>query len=340
MSRISLTRALAFLGVLLLAPPGTGHSVFEAQELELHVINDEGTDAIDAYGGYDITEVFLGGIHHDGAPAMYLRIELYGGPDAVTGLVPWTVTARFTTPNGPAERFLSTLDGTTFVTDFDHLDVEVEGTDVRVHRAVVLLDAVGLAQGAALADLVVESRHGDDLRDIAPGRIPVPGTNGALLYDDPLQIDGQGRIIDAPAIPLSSQYVGDVRAHRDGTTYVVEVQNGLRLGGQHLFLRPASDDPAWSVEVDVGAVELEANATGTFRVRAEPVEAAAEPLRLLILSDVGGRDEVEIHPNGAVTRGERTLLGAATAAVESPPATMGVALVALVALAVMHRRRR
>ncbi|HUR64246.1 MAG TPA: hypothetical protein VM241_07170 [Candidatus Thermoplasmatota archaeon] len=55
--------ALLALAALLLAPLAQAHNPSEASELETLLIEDEGTDLIEPYGGYDINAIYLGMAH-------------------------------------------------------------------------------------------------------------------------------------------------------------------------------------------------------------------------------------------------------------------------------------
>src|SRR6185503_14339231 len=103
----------ALLSALLLAPlaalPASAHATVEAAELETMVIEDEGTDLIDFYGGYDIVAVFLGAAHHPELGAglhgdgLYLRIELYGKPTGPTAAMANTIRVTFSAGNASVD---------------------------------------------------------------------------------------------------------------------------------------------------------------------------------------------------------------------------------------------
>lgn len=318
--------------------PATGHSTFEAQELEIHVINDEGSDMIEAYGGYDITEVYVGGIQIEGRPALYFRIELYGQLEPHTTVQEWDTVVSFDSPVGPVVRGFVTADGQTFQSSFDALEIEVEGRDVHVQRAILFLDALEMSVGDPIRNLVVKTYYGDDPRDVAPGGIYVPGTGGALEYPDPTQIDGKGRLVEAPAVPDPGLYIGAIHAQREGYTYTLEVQNGLKKGAQHMILSmPNGETPTWNTTIHDGVQEMEANATGTFRFTAQPARPDSQDLKLWLATDVGGLVELAVHADGRLTAGENVLLPRFEEASAKAPGPW--ALVAILAAAIIVRRR-
>ncbi|MEA3189954.1 MAG: hypothetical protein QOD77_536 [Thermoplasmata archaeon] len=329
-------RALLAILLLLALPAAEGHNTYQAQELEVHVLNDEGSDAIEAYGGYDITEVFVGGAYVQGiGDALYFRIEAYGRMEDTNGAMPWSLKVRFRGAGEPVERTLTTADGATFESDFDALQFEVEDRDLHVQRAVVALASVFLQPGDPIKDLVVESYFGDDLRDVAPGGIPVPGTGGALEYPDPTQIDGQGRLVEAPPAPSPEAYFGEVRATLAGANYTLEVDNALTAGGQHFFLRDClCEAPGWEFAITKGAQEVAANGTATFTFHAQAgPEAAARELELI--SDVGGRLPMTLDPDGTLRVRDQSF-----APPPAVPAPLPLAVVALGLAGALATRRR
>lgn len=339
--RLTTVAGLA-LAVLCLIPAAQGHGVVEAQELEVHVLDDEGSDAIEAYGGYDITDVLLGSAYlPEHGDTVYARIELYGLIQDQTAAMPWTVRVHYDGPDGPGMHFLSTSDGATFEHDFLQMDWEFEAEERSLHVQRAYLSSGGPVPGQPVRNLRIESFWGDDLRDVAPGGIPVPGSGGALEYPDPTQIDGEGVLVENPVPPATDAYFGAVAATRQGTTYTLNVSNGLTAGGQHVFLSFLEPDPAaWTQRLEVGEQVLAANGTGMFVFQAEPQGAGATPMLVQLSSDVGGRLVLEVRPDGSVhARGAELL--SATSPVEAngaPTFAVGLAAVALLAVAAFRRK--
>lgn len=333
--------AVLALGLAIL-PEVQAHGVVEAQELEVHVLNDEGSDVIESYGGYDITDVLLGSAYlPEHGDRVYARIELYGLIEPQNALMPWTVRVHYDGPGGPGTHFLSTSDGATFEHDFLQLDWEFDEEERSLHVQRAYLTSGGPVPGQPVHNLRVESFWGDDLRDVAPGGIPVPGSGGALEYPDPTQIDGQGVLVEAPVPPGTDAYVGAITATREGTTYTLNVTNGLSLGGQHITLAPLDPEaPAWGLQIDVGQVVLAANGTGLLVVQAAPKDAAAGPLILQLTSDVGGRLALEVHADGSLWTRGASLLGPSPAQGPEESPAIAPLFAGLAALAAAGLRRR
>lgn len=296
---------VAFALLTIVLPAAMAHNPVEAQELELLAIEDEGTDLIDGYGGYDIVAVFIGGAHHRelgqgvAGDGFYLRIELYGKPDGPNAVLPNAIHVRFAGGNGTVERTITTPDGVSFASDFDHLELEAEDVEVHVRRAFLLWSSVGLAPGSPIKDLVVETTYGDDPRDVAPGGIYVPGSGGAATYPDPTQIDGAGRLIEAPVPPAADAYFGAVTASARGNAYRVEVQSGLHNGAQHILAAPPAGGTAWNVSITSPAAEVAANGTYVLEFTAAAGPGASD-LAIDLLSDVGGRLRIAVAPDGVL----------------------------------------
>jgi hypothetical protein len=331
---------------LLAAFPAGAHGTFEASELELHILDDEGSDAIEPYGGFDIQDLFVGFAHDPdvGAGAagdgVYIRLELYGLM-ANSAPVPgqeWTVTVTMQTPDGPLSRTLSTVDGTTFTSDFDSLLYEIDDAERTTHvqRAFIAYATSGLNPGDLVGPFLVESRVNGDLRDLAPGGIPLPGTNGAAMYPDPTQIDGEGALVDTVTLVGPELYV-KVAAVASPGGFDVIVTSALGQGAQHVFVQPV-ETTGWTYELKgTTTAPLEANGTLNFTVFAQSTNATG-PLRLEVQTDVGGRADLWIAPDGTLYGpGNLTVAAGAEAPRESPAFGWATPLL-LVAVALLRRR--
>lgn len=342
--------------VAVLAAPVQAHGSYEANELEVHLLNDEGSDAIEAYGGYDIQDLFIGFAHDPDVGAglagdgFYLRIILYGLHEnaATAGAgqavpLPWTVTVEATTPAGVLTRSLSSTDGVTVTGDFDSLEYEVDTAErtTLVQRAFVSYAGSGLAPGQAIGPFRVLSRVGDDLRDVAPGGIPVPGSDGAAEYPEPTAIEGRGVVTETVALQAPTAYVDiDAVASAPGT-YRLNVSSALTQGAQHAMLQPVSS-ASWDVRTEGETMsEVSANVTLSFVLHATPKADVADPgpLELTVTTDVGGRSVVTVSPDGTVLLPDGTAVPPAPAAAAKESPGLPFALV-LVALALLAGRRR
>jgi hypothetical protein len=332
---------------LALPAPAFAHGVFEASELELHVLSDEGTDSIEPYGGYDINELFVGFAHDPAIGAgpagdgVYLRAEVYGLPEngaPVPGQT-WSLRFTFETPGGALERTISTTDAKTFTSDFDSLLAEVDAAERATHfqRAFISYEAAGLKPGDSIGSFKVESRVNGDLRDVAPGGIPVPGSNGAATFPDPLAIPGKGALAESVQLVGPEQYVKVALQPLPDGSFNVTLRSALTKGGQHVFVQPGATE-GWTYRLDgATSAPLAANGTLAFRLTATPANATA-PLRLDLLTDVGGRAELFLGTDG-ILRGPKGAVAfpAPPAAVKSPAAGAALALVLLVGAAARRR---
>src|SRR6185503_16876044 len=92
---------------------------------------------------------------------------------------PHRVAFTFTSDTGATlTRTLMTSDGASFDSDFDALAYEAGAEEVEVQRAFVKATP-DFAPGRTITAVRAESYLGDDLRDVAPGGILVPGSGGA-----------------------------------------------------------------------------------------------------------------------------------------------------------------
>lgn len=351
--------ALALAAVLALALPAAAHGTFEANELEVHLLSDEGSDAIESYGGYDIQDLFLGFAHDPAVGAgaagdgFYLRAELYGLPGNTFGGPggEWTVAFTIGTPDGPLVRTLSTADGATFASDFDALLVEVEDAErsTHVHRAFVSFASSGLQPGQPIGPFTVESRVAGDLRDVAPGGIPIPGTNGAAEYPEPTQIDGRGVLVESIPLQAPTGYVNVTGRAVGPGSFDLSIDSRLANGGQHVLVVPRAT-AGWSFEF-VGEPVRSLDPRGGFALAFNAVpgppaggsgEAVAlAPLELDVLTDVGGRSPVVVQPDGTLVQPDGVTVGpAAEPPKESPGPGLALALLGLAVAGTLLARRR
>jgi MYXO-CTERM domain-containing protein len=333
---------LAALPLILVAvSPAAAHNTYEAAELEMHLINDEGSDLIESYGGYDIQDIFAG-FSHDMAVAadgVYLRAELYGARSE--SAVPqdgaeWSVTFHLEAGGQAFERTLRTTDGQTFTSDFDALQVEVEDRDTHVQRAFLRYEGA-LAAGGNLTLVRVDSRVDGDLRDYAPGGIPVPGTNGAREYPEPGSTRAKGLIQGTVALRNPDHYVHVGAEAEPGGSFQVTVKSALKKGAQHIMVRT---DEAWGHRLEGNlSAAVAANGSLTFRILAPPTPANGT-LWIDVLTDVGGRSRLHLEPSGALVGPAGLLAQAQTPEPEPSPSPVLFAVLALALVGLAARRRR
>jgi hypothetical protein len=349
LAKPSVLAVFGLAAAVLALPPAGAHGVFEASELEVHVLSDEGSDVIESYGGYDVQDLFVGFAHDaavgagDLGDGFYVRLELYGlvenSPPAPGQA--WTVTVTIESPAGPIVRTLSTSDGVTLESDFESLLYEVDTAERSTHvqRAFLSYAATGLAPGQAIGPFRVESRVGDDLRDVAPGGIPVPGTNGAVSYPDPTQIDGQGELAASVVLEAPTIYVQVEATPAAPGNFTIHVKSALTEGEQHILVVPGADE-GWTYSL-LGQTNaaVEANGTLLFTLVAT-LPGGPAPLQLEIQTDVGGRYALELDGNGTLTLADGTTVEAPAAPAKESPLPLSVALAALALAFVAVRARR
>jgi hypothetical protein len=188
-----------------------------------------------------------------------------------------------------------------------------------------------------------ESLVDGDVRDWAPGGIPIPGANGAAGgYEDPTAIPGQGLLVSSLVLEDASGYLRteSIQATADAATrrYNITLQNALQNGGQHVHVAVV-DEAGWTYSL-VGETMrvLDANQTMTFALVTEA--NGTGPLRLDVLTDVGGRLGIYVEPDGRMWTADGI-----SAAPGEPGKTTGapapgvlLLVVALAAVAALRRR--
>ncbi|MEA3143398.1 MAG: hypothetical protein QOG31_722 [Thermoplasmata archaeon] len=343
--------ALLALTALLLAPLAQAHNPSEASELETLLIEDEGTDLIEPYGGYDINAVYLGMAHDPAVGAgalgdgLYFRAELYG--DRANQNVPsppgseeWRVSFAFQTAKGAESRFVATKDGKTFTTNFDALLLQTESAkrELHVQRAFVSFATLGVEPGTTLKGLTVTSSVGGDPRDVAPGGIPVPYTGGAQTYPDPTAIAGRGAVVEEATLGPPTGYLRFTGAAASGGgNYTVRVQSALAKTGQHVHLQPRNQ-AGWGLAfTSPDVVPTGPAGNVTFSFHAVPAADAGD-LALDLVTDVGGRLPVILHSDGTLEAMGHSFTPPPPA--KASPGASLLALVALLGLASAFRARR
>ncbi|MHB1260801.1 MAG: hypothetical protein ACYC2H_03710 [Thermoplasmatota archaeon] len=338
---------LVLVGLSLLAVPADAHGTFEASELELHVHDDEGSDVIESYGGFDIQDLFIGFAHDPNVGAgasgdgFYVRLELYGlmaNSPPVPGQE-WSVSVTMQTPAGPLTRTLSTTDGTTFTSDYDALLFEIDDAERTTHiqRAFIAYASAGLAPGSTIGPFLVESRVDGDLRDASPGGIPVPGGNGAAEYPDPTQIDGEGALLETVTLLGPEIYVEVSAVSRQPGAFYVTVASALETGEQHVFVTPV-EAPGWTYNLTgITTASLPANGSFAFTLEVD-AGTATDPLRLEVQTDTGGRADLWVLLDGTLTGPDNLTVASAPEVPRESPGFGWAAPLLLVAVALVRRR--
>lgn len=316
-------------------PLGAAHGTAEANELEVEILRDEANEFNDARGGYDVTQVFIGEAHDhtlahgaDG-DTVYWRAELYGAPGGESPLSSgeWRAVFTFEGPAGPVVRSIRTTDGKSFQTDFDKLIANASEGALHVERAMILLSSVGLAPGSELKQFRVETFVGNELRDRAPGGMPIGG---------PVEVPTESRsLADAYALTGPTRYASArIEPATEGAR--LHVTSLLTKGSQHIHLHLPADVGS----PDPTSVSVAPNGEATFLLRLP--EELVEPLAFDLTTDVGGR--ITLVLDGAGLRAEgappatKNLPEEDGRPVPGPPVALLV-LVATLAAVTLARRR-
>lgn len=325
-------RVLAVI-VLMALPLATAHGAVEAQELEVQVLDDEPNELNDPRGGWDITTVFVGEAHvrelgvGPAGDGVYWRLELFHAPGGPSPLAAgeWRADLTFEGPAGPVKRSIRATNPDDVTSDFDLLVVNATDEAVIVERALVLLAPNGLSAGDTLTNFHIESYVGNELRDVAPGGIPVTGPvstpddggpSGEYALTGPVRYANASveRVDDMPAIKVSSL---------------------LKKGEQHVRVHP----PPGVTSPDPLQMSLKPGTSAIVRLDLGEVRDGVFD----VTTDVGGRVTMVLETEeGRTTLG--AVGGAAQAVADDGPASRvplggGVMIAGLLAAAVLARRR-
>lgn len=327
--------------LLALVPSAAAHEAVEANELEIEILQDEGSDAMETTGGWDVTYAFLGEAHDPdlgfGAEgdALYFRAELYGDPAAAPpNAAPYKATFTFTTENGPVQRSIETSDGKTFKTDFDKLVANTTDGVTHVQRALILLDAAGVKAGSEVKGFQIETFAAGELRDRAPGGTFVPLVQGVI------EVPSESKIV-TPNATLSgpTRYASLVVTKTGADAYELRATSLLKKGDQHIML-VEGDMTNWQILTHgptSGSVKPGEDVVFSIQVT-PPAGAPPGPAPLQILTDVGGRVGLNLTAQGLAAEGGE-VVDASTPDTKGVPAPLLAVPIALAIAAALARRR-
>ncbi len=289
------TASLVILALAAMAPAASAHGALAVNELETYAISDfEGQEDSFPWEGWEIWDVYVGEGYSQaqGSDGVYFKVNLAGDGTArpTMGQV-WAVTFTFNVGSTAFERQI-THDGAEVTTDFEELEWQVADGNVFQARAWV---PVAQWAGQSVTDIVLVSSVDGEPRDTAPGGIHTPGTGTEIPVEGPgtpvFPPLGEGRIVDAVPLTGPGKFLNVSVASLGEGAFEFTITNPLKEQGQHAMLNPASA-AAWSVTPSEWNANLEAGKATTLRVVLSPSAAdgsMVEPLRLDILTDIGGR---------------------------------------------------
>ncbi|MFA5943435.1 MAG: hypothetical protein WC876_03100 [Candidatus Thermoplasmatota archaeon] len=338
-------RTVGFVILVLaaVAPAASAHGNLVVNELETYAISDfEGQEDSFAWEGWEIWDVYVGEGYsqvHD-SDGVYFKVNLAGdGTARPTAGQVWTVTFTFNIGNEAFEKEIA-HDGAEVTSDFEELEWQIaDGNVFQVRAWVPVADWVG----QSVTDIVLVSSVDGEARDTAPGGIHDPATGTEIPVEGPatpvFPALGEGRIVESVPLTGPGRFLNvSVETLPDGA-FEFTIANPLKEQGQHAMLGP-SETAAWSVTPSEWNANLEAGKSATLRVVLSPNAAdgsLVEPLRLDLLTDIGGRQSYFAFIDG----GQVTLVdNAATAqagtlgkADQEAPAISFAPLVAALAVA-------
>lgn len=336
---------VAVLAIASLAPAAGAHAAPNPLDNAVHVLEDEPEDAFYWYDGYDLFNLFAREAHLEAAneTGVVFRFTLYGGFAPAGTADELSIGLSATSAQGPANLSIATADDHNWTGDMRIVAANVTeedppwtGVTARM-QAFASYEQLGVAPGGSLEDVSMVSRAGGETRDLAPGGVYLPHSQGQAEVPTESQ-----RLVDGLDLHGPSGYV-DTSAQVANGTLTVEVENAL-ANGQHVRLGVA-EAPGWNATVDgSGQTSLPANETATFRVLAEPTPSALEPLAVEVTTDLGGHQTLFVGVNGtametATNPNAVEVDPAQPEPNESPGWTAAAALAALVGLARARGRR-
>ncbi len=280
-------RAIALLLLVPFVAQASAHGALEINEFDTYAISDfEGHEESFAWEGWEIWDVYAGdGALLDGH-GVYFKVNVAGdGTLRPTGGQVWDLSFSYTVGN---ESYVRTIahDGNEVTTDFDQLDWQVaDGNVFQVHAWA----AVPAWQNMSIADLVVVSSVDGSPRDSAPGGIHDPATGEEVPVSAPASgvfpPMGEGRLVETVALTGSAKWL-DVNVSATGTGATFDVTNPLAAQGQH-FMVVVGD--GWNVTGVPAAASLDGGSSTSFTLALTPPEGVVEPLRIDLLTDIGGK---------------------------------------------------
>lgn len=290
--------ALAALALAVAAMPAQAHASPDPLDNEVHLLADGGDDTYAATGGLDLQDLFareawLPSAQEDG---VVFRMVVYGstGPGGVAS--PLGLALAWESPQGARSLTLASQDGLNYTAQgATVLEAALEREGQAIQGSVqvfVPASALGAARGEALSAFLWTSSVGDDVRDIAPGGRPVPGTQGQLATPE------ESAVVTAE-LPLAGPqgYTRSTAAREEGG-FRIKVQNLITVTGQHIHL-DVPDVDGWDLRDPQPAAAV--SAAGEHPEFFLPAVAGrdAQEFTVFVLSDLGGREPIVLEPGTA-----------------------------------------
>ncbi len=290
-----MTKALVAVAAfaLLLSPLAQAHASPNPLNVDQHLLADDSTDAYLAYDGFDLQDLYVREGYVNDANGLIFRMVIYGGFGPVTAASQLHLDISMDAGAGAQTFRVSTNDGLAWTSDvatiMESSLEEDEGAIAGALQVFVPLSAIGANINDTVGSFVWKNFADADLRDIAPGGHPVPGTNGAAILEATSTVKKESITLQGP------QGYTSTTIKRTGDAFELAVENLITPVGQHIMLF-LPDAPGWSIDrTDTNAKVVEVGQHPTFAFTATSDEGA-KPFNIEVLSDLGGREVLTIVP--------------------------------------------
>lgn len=287
-------------------PAVDAHAAPDPLDNEVHLLADGGDDTYSLTGGLDLQDLFAREAWYRPreAEGVIFRMIVYGSatPGDIAGTL--RLTLDWTALGGEGTLVLSSSDGLTYTAegaDLVEASMESDGNTVQGSIQIfVPYDALGAAPGQAIEGFTWRSWVGEDLRDVAPGGRPVPGSQGQVeVPEESTEV--------TPALVLAGPR-GYTRstARLEDDVVVVDVQNLITTTGQHILVELPDEATGWTLgEPQPAGAAVAAGEHPGFRFTAT-ADGEAPPLTIHVTSDLGGREALVIQSPGSDGRPAQT----------------------------------
>lgn len=297
MTKWPLLLALALLAV----PLAQAHASPTPIDVDEHLLDDDTSDDYALYDGFDLQDLFVRESFVDGQEGLTFRMIIYGGPAPASAASTFDIALDIDAAGTTHTYSWASSDGLTWTGDGTVLESSLEMSPVEYGQAFdvvsgslqvfVPLSELGVSLGDTVGPFAWRTSVDGDLRDVAPGGRPVPGTNGGQVLDGPSTIKAETLTLDGP-IGYTKTSVS-----RDGDAITLKVENLITVIGQHIVLE-IPDPAGWTIDRTNTNVEpVEPGTHPEFGFTATPTEGA-EAFTFDVLSDLGGRETLTIAPPG------------------------------------------
>lgn len=371
-SRLVVSVPTAFVLVAaFVAATGTAsaHGVCAAREIDTRILTDAdavaygGPEGVASEGGHDLLAIDVREAYDtvSGEPAIIFRLIVQGG-DASKGELKDVLSLKAA---GAAKTFeVTTRDGASFSSTFDAFAGPFDVCDgfPKALDGLVKYSTLGVTPGAKLEDITVTGYVGSAKADIAPGSWYY---DGQIIPENPMATTAPAsHVLKGPAqlvnVTAATTHV-DLTQTQGPFVVNITLENALSTMEQFVNLSLGSPDGV-DASLDQRSVKLAtsgAEKTKTLMLTVSRTAAAAQStLRLVSLSDLGGRTEQEFMimvpdepmtgmnhtmQNGTMTNDYTTIEhGAEHDEAANVPGTglLGLAAATLVGLFVAARRCR